>query len=172
MKFVTTIGNKELETLAWLLETKTKVHNVEFYKGIFLSLTVLAVTVYNIGFYDGSTTAQKCILIILSILCIAKTVLCKVGKIDYLAIAKRKNKKMRDKTITCIFEDAWVAVENGKQAERLEYADLKEWGMHKQCLYLLFGNGAAVVIDQSKYPAEDVEEVKQILYRSTNLNQS
>ena len=46
MKFVTTIGNKELETLAWLLETKTKVHNVEFYKGIFLSLIVLAVTVY------------------------------------------------------------------------------------------------------------------------------
>ena len=88
MKFVTTIGNKELETLAWLLETKTKVHNVEFYKGIFLSLIVLAVTVYNIGFYDASTTAQKCILIILSILCIAKTVLCKVGKIDYLAIAK------------------------------------------------------------------------------------
>ena len=164
MEFVTGIGDRELETLAWLLKTKTKVHNVEFYKGIALSVVVLAVTGYNICFYDASTTAQKWILCILSAVCIAKTVLCKIGKIDYLTIAKQKNKKKRNKEVICIFEHDRVIVKNGNQVEDFRYMDLKEWGEYQQCIYLLFHNGAAVVINKEEQMKEDVEKLKELLY--------
>lgn len=164
MEFVTSIGDKELETLAWLIKTKTKTHNVEFYKGIALSIVVLTVTIYNIFFYNDSTTAQKWILIILSVICIAKTVLCKIGKIDYLASAKQKNKKMRNKQIICFFENDRVIVKTGERSEDFRYEDLKEWGEYQQCVYLLFHNGAAVVINKEKQIKEDVEELKEFLY--------
>ena len=166
MKFVTSIGDKELETLAWLIKTKTKAHNVEFYKGIILSSAVLAVTIYNIFFYNDSTTAQKWILIILSVICIAKTVLCKIGRIDYLTLAKQKNKKMKNKEVVCIFENDHVIVKTGNQSEEFRYADLKEWGEYQQCIYLLFNNGAAVVINEEKQNKADVEKLKELLYHA------
>ena len=168
MRFVTTIGNKELETLAWLLETRTKVHNVEFYKGLVLSIAILVATYYNFFCFEESTTAQKCILLILLIACIARTVFCKIGKVNYFAIAKQKNKKMQKKPIICDFNEEEVSIDNGKQTEELKYAELKEWGEHKNCIYILFQSGAAIVLDEAKYESQDIDELKKLLKDSTS----
>ena len=170
MEFVTSIGDRELETLAWLLKTKTKVHNVEFYKGIVLSIAVLAVTIYNIFFYNDSTNAQKWILSILSAICIAKTVLCKIGKIDYLAIAKQKNKKIKNKEVVCIFEHDHMIVKTSNQSENFLYADLKEWGEYQQCVYLLFRNGAAIVINEETQAEENIKKLKDLLHCVSDTN--
>ena len=165
MKFETTIGDDELQTFAWLLKTKTKTSNVEFYKGCVLTAAVLATTIYNVFFYEESTSAQKCILLILSAVCIIKTVFCKAGKMNYLALAKHKSKKLKNKNLIYDFKDEAVSINNGKEIKILEYKDLKEWGENKKCIYLLFQSGETIIINEQKYAAEIIRELKEKLQR-------
>lgn len=160
MKFKTKIGERELEVMAWLLEHKTKVRNSEFYKGIVLTLVVLAVCVYDIFFYDQATASQKWILFFMTVACITKTVLCKLGKTDYLAIAKQKNKKMIGKVFTCTFDEAGVEIDDGKRTESISYQDLEEWGEYKGCIYILFSKGAVIILDKAKQEEKEIESLK------------
>lgn len=168
MKFEAKIGEKELKVLAWLLEHKTKMRNTEFYKGVLLTCVVLLVCIYDMFFYSEATSAQKWILIIMTIACAARTIACKLGKQDYMEIARHKNRKMIGKAFVCTFNDDSVEIDDGKRTETMKYDDLDEWGEYNGCIYLLFSKGAVIVLDKAKQEEKSIERLREKFEKMSN----
>lgn len=163
MDFAVTLEKKEMEVIAWMLKTRTKTHIIEACKGLVLGLIVLAVEIYNIFYYEESTAAQVIILTILAVVCFGKTVLSYLKMINYNAIAERKNKTLKGKTVTYSFKDEGVFCGSEGGTESIEWAKFTEWGEYNGCVFVMFGGGVIIILDEEKYDKEVMKELKQLL---------
>lgn len=74
MTFRVIFEKKDLEIIAWLLQTRSKTHMQVFRKAIVMALIVTCVLAYDVFFYEMRTTAQWVILLILDSACVIKAV--------------------------------------------------------------------------------------------------
>ena len=165
MTVYVTLEEKDIETIAWLLETRSKTHLHVFWKACILSIIVTGVFIYNVGFYEERTTAQWVILLLLAVVCIGKSVLSYRGMIDYLKIAKKRTKPLLKKTISYTFLDEGILCENGNKREKLMWKDIKEWGVHNGYIFIMLQSNDAIIFDQREYEHEQMLQLKELLER-------
>lgn len=165
MTVYVTLEEKDIEIIAWLLETRSKTHLHVFWKACILSIIVAGVFIYNVCFYEMRTTPQWVILLILVAVCIGKSILSYRGMIDYLKIAKRRTKPLLKKTISYTFLDEGILCENGNKREKLMWKDIKEWGVHNGYIFIMLQSNDAIIFDQREYEHEQMLQLKELLDR-------
>ena len=163
MEFEVSMGEREIKVAAWMLKTKSKANMAEFWKAVILEVVVLSVCIYNVFFYDNSTAAQKIILIILAVVCMVKAVLCKMKKINFVALAEKKNKHLKGKSYTCVFKDENVLCIGQKGTDTMEWSELTEWGEKNGCVYIIFKSGNTIILDEEKYDEQRMNDLKHLL---------
>ena len=147
MTLYATLKEKDVEIIAWLLQTKSKTHMHVFLKACLLSIIVTGVFVYDVCFYKMRTTPQW------------------VTLIDYSKIAKKRTKPLLNKTIGYTFSEENIVCENGNKREKLLWKDIKEWGMHEGYLFVILQSNDAFIFDQSQYGYEQMLQFKELLAR-------
>lgn len=172
MEFAVTLEKKEISVIGWMLKNRTKTHIIEGCKGLVLGLIVLAVTVYNIFFYEEKTTAQVVILVMLTVLCFGRMTLAWMKMINYEAIAERKNKSVKGKTAYYSFTEEGVTCSSENGSETIVWEDFTEWGEYNDCTFAMFKGGIVIILDHRKYEKENIEELKTLLRNKETLHTS
>ena len=145
MTLYATLKEKDVEIIAWLLQTKSKTHMHVFLKACLLSIIVTGVFVYDVCFYKMRTTPQWVTLLLLTVVCIGKSIISYRGMIDYSKIAKKRTKPLLNKTIGYTFSEENIVCENGNKREKLLWKDIKEWGMHEGYLFVILQSNDAFI---------------------------
>ncbi len=170
MEFVVILEKKEMSVIGWMLKTRTKTHIFEASKGLVLGLIVLAVTIYNIFFYEESTTAQVVILVILTLLCFGRMTLAWMKMLNYDGIAERKNKSVKGKAAQYTFCETGVTCSSENGSETMDWDQLTEWGEYNGCTFVLFKGGVVIVLDHEKHEKEKMEELHCLLNEKAALH--
>ena len=167
MEFAVTLEKKEMEVVAWMLKTRTKTHIIEACKGIVLGFIVLGVELYNIFIYEDSTAAQIIILSILAAACIVKAVLSWRKRLNYRGIAEKKNKSIKGRTAHYTFHEEGVLCSVSGIEEFFDWTKFTEWGEYNGCVFIMFGGGIIIILDEEKYGQDAIWELKSLLMQKS-----
>lgn len=163
MKFDMVLEEKDVEMIAWLLQTRSKTHMQILGRILFVTIIVIGALLYDIFFYDERTKTQWMVLSVLAVICVIKSVLTYRGMIDYLKIAKKRTKPILKKKIRYVFSKDGIQCETGLKENFISWRDVKEWGKYKEYIFIMLRSNEAIILNQDRFEASEILQLKALL---------